>query len=43
MVALDPPTVRYVPLEAATSRMKSVPLDCDSILTARELGICFGD
>ncbi len=43
MVALDPPTVRYVPLAAATSRMKSVPLDCDSILTARELGICFGD
>lgn len=43
MVALDPPTVRYVPLEQATSRMKSVPLDCDTILTARELGISFGD
>ncbi len=43
MVALDPPTVRYVPLEKATSRMKSVPLDCDTILTARELGISFGD
>jgi len=43
MVALDPPTVRYVPLEEATRRMKSVPLDCDSILTARDLGICFGD
>jgi len=43
MVALDPPTVRYVPLEQATSRMKTVPLDCDTILTARDLGICFGD
>lgn len=43
MVALDPPTVRYVPLEKATSRMKTVPLDCDTILTARELGISFGD
>lgn len=43
MVALDPPTVRYVPLEQATSRMKSVPLDCDTILSARDLGICFGD
>jgi 6-phosphofructokinase 1 len=43
MVALDPPTVRYVPLELATSRMKSVPLDCDTVLTARELGICLGD
>jgi ATP-dependent phosphofructokinase / diphosphate-dependent phosphofructokinase len=43
MVALDPPTVRYVPLEHATHRMKTVPLDCDSVLTARELGICLGD
>ncbi|MEZ4663767.1 MAG: ATP-dependent 6-phosphofructokinase [Caldilineaceae bacterium] len=43
MVALDPPTVNYVPLEEATSRMKNVPLDCDTMLTARELGICFGD
>ncbi|MBI3586937.1 MAG: ATP-dependent 6-phosphofructokinase [Ignavibacteriales bacterium] len=43
MVALDPPTVRYVPLEQATHRMKSVPLDCDTILSARDLGISFGD
>ncbi len=43
MVALAPPTVNYVPLEEATRRMKSVPLDSDVILTARDLGICFGD
>lgn len=43
MVALDPPTVRYVPLEEATRRMKKVPLDCDSIATCRDLGICLGD
>jgi phosphofructokinase-like protein len=43
MVALDPPKVRYVPLHEATERMKLVPLDCDSVLTARELGICLGD
>lgn len=43
MVALDPPVVRYVPLDQATRRMKTVPLDCDTILTARELGISFGD
>ena len=43
MVALDPPTVKYVPLDEATSRMKTVPLDCDTMLTARDMGICFGD
>jgi 6-phosphofructokinase 1 len=43
MVALDPPGVRHVPLEDATRRMKVVPLDCDTIQTARDLGICLGD
>ncbi len=43
MVALDPPTVRYVKLEDATSRQKKVPLDGDTMLTARDLGTCFGD
>ena len=43
MVALDPPVVRYIPLEEATSRMKSVPMDCDTIITARDLGIALGD
>ncbi len=43
MVALDPPTVNYVPLAEATNRMKVVPLDCDTMLTARDLGISFGD
>lgn len=43
MVALDPPTVRYIPLEEATKRMKVVPLDCDTIMTARDFGISFGD
>jgi len=43
MVALDPPTVRYVPLAEAAHRMKLVPIDCDTIRTARELDICLGD
>ena len=43
MVALKPPAVEWVPLEAATSRMKRVPLDCDTILTARDIGLCLGD
>jgi 6-phosphofructokinase 1 len=43
MVALDPPTVRYVPLEQATRRMKCVPLDHDVVQTARDLGVSLGD
>lgn len=43
MVALDPPTVRYVPLEQVAGRMKMVPLDSDTVLTCRALGICLGD
>ncbi|MCA9795893.1 MAG: 6-phosphofructokinase, partial [Candidatus Eremiobacteraeota bacterium] len=43
MVALDPPTVKHVPLAAATHRMKTVDLDCDTLMTGRDLGVCFGD
>lgn len=43
MVALNPPTVNYVPLEQATSRLKSVPMDSDTVITARDLDICLGD
>lgn len=43
MVALDPPEVEYVPLALVTKRQKLVPLDGDTMLTARDLGINFGD
>jgi 6-phosphofructokinase 1 len=43
MVALDPPTVRTVSVSEAVEKMKSVPLDHDTLLTARSLGISFGD
>lgn len=43
MVALDPPVVKAIPISEAIERMKTVPLDCDTILTARSLGISFGD
>ena len=43
MVALDPPDVRAVPLEAAISRIKHVPLESDLVQTARDVGISFGD
>jgi 6-phosphofructokinase 1 len=43
MIALAPPTVTRLPLESVIGRAKNVPLDSDTVLTARELGICLGD
>jgi len=43
MVSLAYPEVIYVPLSEVAGRMKAVPLNCDTIATARDLGICLGD
>jgi 6-phosphofructokinase 1 len=43
LVAYRPPQVITVPLAAAIDRTKTVPLDSDTILTAREIGVSFGD
>ncbi len=43
MVALQPPTIVPVRLEDALSAPKRVPLDSDTIATARDLGISLGD
>jgi 6-phosphofructokinase 1 len=43
MVALIPPDVESVPIREAIGRLKTVPLDSDTLLSAREIGICFGD
>ncbi len=43
MVALHPPDICAVPIEEAIGEMKTVSLDSDIILTARSLGISFGD
>jgi len=43
MVSLAFPNVVYVKLEEVAGRMKAVPLDCDTLQTGRDLGICFGD
>ena len=43
MVVLDPPEVKYVGLDEVIDNMKLVPLDCDTIKTARDLGVCLGD
>ena len=43
MVSLAFPNVEYVPLSEVAGRMKSVPLDGDTLQTARDLGIALGD
>ena len=43
MVGLQPPEVIYVPLEEATRQLKLVPLGGDTMRTAGDLGINFGD
>ncbi len=43
MVALDPPDILHVPLEEVAGRMRCVPINADTVLTARDLGISFGD
>lgn len=43
MVGYNPPWISRVPLEQVIGRSRPVPLDSDTMLTARELGIEFGD
>ena len=44
MVCLRPPTIDSVSLEeVATGKPRTVPLDSDTILSARQMGISFGD
>ena len=43
MVALDPPVVNYVPLASAVRKMRTVPIDCDTIVAGRDLGVSFGE
>jgi ATP-dependent phosphofructokinase / diphosphate-dependent phosphofructokinase len=43
MVALHPPDVRAVPLRTAVEELKRVPERGDVVVTARRLGISFGD
>jgi ATP-dependent phosphofructokinase / diphosphate-dependent phosphofructokinase len=43
MVALEPPFVKYVPIKDAIGKMKMVPVEGDTVQTARDLGVSFGD
>jgi 6-phosphofructokinase len=43
MVANHPPDLVPVPIGEVVGKIKTVPLDYDLILTARALGVSFGD
>ena len=43
MVAIQNNKVVPVPLSEVAGKLKKVPVDCDEILAAREIGISFGD
>jgi 6-phosphofructokinase 1 len=43
MVALQPPEIAAVPLQQALATPRRVPLDSDTIATARDLGTSLGD
>ena len=43
MVAFQPPGIVAIPLKKAIANPRRVPLDSDTITTARDLGISFGD
>ncbi|CAN5633904.1 6-phosphofructokinase [soil metagenome] len=43
MVALNPPDITAVPLEDAVRQIKTVPINSDTVQTARDFGISFGD
>jgi 6-phosphofructokinase 1 len=42
-VGLNGPTITRLPIADVVGRTRNVPLDCDTIMTARELGISLGD
>ena len=43
MVACHSPDIVTVPLQDVVGRVKSVPIDCDLVRTARAIGVSFGD
>lgn len=43
MVALHCGNIEPVPLSEVAGKLKYVPTDCEEILCAREMGVCFGD
>ncbi len=43
VVALAPPTIVGFPLQDVVGMQKTVPPNCDAVLAARAMGLCFGD
>ncbi len=43
MVSLNEPNIDFVPLSEAIGHLRTVPLDCDIVTAARDIGISFGD
>jgi len=43
MVGLNGPTITRIPIADVIGRTRNVPLDSDTVMTARELGISLGD
>jgi 6-phosphofructokinase 1 len=43
MVALHGSRIELVEFDEVTSKIKTVPRDCDTVVAAREMGLCFGD
>src|SRR6185369_9984002 len=43
VVAIRADTIELCSFETATSGIKNVPVDCDTVKTARLMGLCFGD
>jgi 6-phosphofructokinase 1 len=42
MVSFQPPDIKFVPLEEAINKVRTVPADSEFMLIARSLGICLG-
>jgi 6-phosphofructokinase 1 len=42
MMAFVPPDIKYVPLNEAINKVRTVPADSEFVQIARSLGICLG-
>lgn len=43
MIVMQQNSIKIIPLENVAGKIKQVPVQSDTILTAREIGVCLGD